>query len=756
MDHGTNLVLSFRNKLPRCKSVLLNKKLPHRADPEAYWVKRIFLGLLLLVIFLYGYSLAWSKIGQYAIHRFRSEIKKITQKFDVPIEYGKIRFSFGGIIVEELRIGKESPLVISQIRFQVDLTPWSENFSKLSLLSIRDVKVKTPLSNLHELGRLLSNKTTTPENSSEDQTSKKKFLDQLIAASPATVLEVLSGGVVLLSDKGNQLLALKGLKLTLNKKEKRLLFMVDRVRRAEGPLDGYLQGRFELDPQGDQNDYRFYVRRKSGPNTKTNLWSVSGSIAKDLSHLSLEGSFRSLPTFFGNSLEGILGKNPKIALKTHIEGFKLNRPIAQTPGGIKNRVSASSQSLWNFNIAIDSNQTFLDSKIISSRTIGPVPFKVEAKAQIDPGLGVLSIQQGKILLPLTQTTPNERLDHVEMGFNLTAQRASPQDLSSLVISGQWTLPETSCHQLINAMPPNLIPLPQEFKLVGTTSGQITFDYHSKDTEASQLQLTRGSWNCQVVDAPYDLTRESLSGPFEMQPKIYPQDDESPESQLSIRISPENPDFASVTTVPKTVLQAFVSAEDTSFYTHQGIETQALIGAFRKNIAEGRVAVGGSTITMQTAKNLFLSHERTLSRKLQEIFLAWHLEKSLSKDRIMEIYLNIIEFGPRIYGIGHAARHFFDKDAQNLSLYEAVYLANTLPNPKLRYASFCQGNLTPGMSQLMASLLKRMHSLGRISQDEIQQALSSGLRFNESKRLVDSECQGRTTAAKGDLEEKTRL
>jgi hypothetical protein len=739
-------------------SVLLKQTSIRRAHSEAYWAKRIFLGLSVVVVFLYGYSLAWSKMGQYATRRFRTEIKKITLKFNLPIEYGKVRFSTGGIIVEEFRIGKEAPIIISEVRFQVDLLPWSENFAKLSLLSIRDVKIKTPVSSLQELGKLLPKKNNITESPSDDQQSKSRFLDQVIAASPATVLEVLSAGVVLLSDKGNQLLALKGLKLTLDKKEKRLLFVIDRVRRADGPLDGYLQGRFELNPERNQEDYRFFIRRKAGPSDKNNLWSISGMIAKDLSSWTMDGKFRSIPTFFGNSMDGILGKNPKIALKTHIEANKIIRPLGHVTGGSKTRgTSPLPESLWQLDIAVDSSQTFLDSKIISTRTIGPILFKMEAKAQVDPVLGLLSIQQGKILLPIADDAASvQKSDEIEMGFNLTAQKSLAQDAPSISIKGTWNLPETNCQSLIKAMPPHLIPLPQEFKLDGTTSAQVSFDYDSKEADLSQVQLTRSSWNCQVLDAPYDMSQESLAGPFEMQPKINLKEDEALESQLSIRISPENPHFASVSTVPKNVIQAFVSAEDASFYSHQGIETQALIGAFRKNIAEGRVAVGGSTITMQTVKNLFLSHERTLSRKLQEIFLAWHLEKSLTKDRIMEIYLNIIEFGPGIYGIGHAARHFFDKDAQSLSLHEAVYLANTLPNPKMRYASFCQGALTPGMNQLMNSLLKRMHSLGYISQDDIQQTLVSNLRFNDQKRIVDNECQERTTTAKGDLEEKKRL
>lgn len=696
-------------------------------------------------------------MSHYAAQRFRQEIKKLNEKFDFPIEYGDIRFGTQGIIVEELRLGHHAPIVISEIQLQVDLRPWSDDFAKLSLLSVRHVRVKTPLSDLrswHQLWTRTPQGTTTPSNG--DPSSPLRLLDQIISASPASVLEILSAGVVLLSDQGNQLLALKGLKLSLDKKEKRLSFSIDRIRRAEGPLDSFLQGRLERNPSESVNEYRFFVRRRAGAETKKNLWSVSGAVLDDLSKWRLKGSFRSVPTFFGNSLEKFLGHQPRLAIHTQIEGVKSTKTTNTPVGRIKGRSVQSQNDIWNLAIDINSSNTYLDSKVLSSSTVGPVPFKVTATAQFNPSTRSFTINDGTLILPVHPNPPSDSQNIVAMNFSGRVQASQSTDQDSLQVSALLDIPETSCDNLVKAIPPSLAPLPQEFKLDGSTSALLNLFYDSKNVESSQFQLARSSWNCRVVEAPADLSRDNLWGPFEFETKKDPLASRPDALPLTLKISPENPLFASLATLPKNVIQAFISSEDVSFYSHSGIEIQALLGAFRKNLAAGRVAFGGSTITMQTAKNLFLSHERTFSRKVQELFLAWHLEKSLSKDRIMEIYLNIIEFGPGIYGIGHASRHFFDKDAQNLSLTEAAYLASTLPNPKLRYASFCQGRPTSGMNQLMTSLIRRMESLGRIHEEEMQQAIQTGLRFNEQSRAIDAECHGRTAAMKESPEENSRL
>ncbi len=129
-------------------------------------------------------------------------------------------------------------------------------------------------------------------------------------------------------------------------------------------------------------------------------------------------------------------------------------------------------------------------------------------------------------------------------------------------------------------------------------------------------------------------------------------------------------------------RAAVVAEDSLFWNHGGIDWAAMQGAFRKNWENGGVKVGGSTITQQLAKNLYLSPARTPWRKMRELAIAKRLERRLSKKRILELYLNVIEFGPRTYGIEAAARRYMGKSARDLSRIESATLAAVIPSPRI--------------------------------------------------------------------------
>jgi monofunctional biosynthetic peptidoglycan transglycosylase len=133
-------------------------------------------------------------------------------------------------------------------------------------------------------------------------------------------------------------------------------------------------------------------------------------------------------------------------------------------------------------------------------------------------------------------------------------------------------------------------------------------------------------------------------------------------------------------ISPTMQRAVVVAEDARFWEHDGVDWQAMRGALEKNWEKGRLKVGGSTITQQLAKNLYLSPARTPWRKLRELAIAWRLEHTLSKKRILELYLNVIEFGPRTYGVEAAARRYAGRSAEDLSREQAALLAAVIPSP----------------------------------------------------------------------------
>ena len=122
------------------------------------------------------------------------------------------------------------------------------------------------------------------------------------------------------------------------------------------------------------------------------------------------------------------------------------------------------------------------------------------------------------------------------------------------------------------------------------------------------------------------------------------------------------------------------SEDANFYFHKGIDYDELKEAIKKNWEEGTFARGGSTITQQLAKNLYLSTKKSFFRKIEEYFIARRLEDNLSKNRIFELYLNVIEFGSGIFGVEAAARYYFGKNVADLNLEEIIRLTAIIPRP----------------------------------------------------------------------------
>jgi monofunctional biosynthetic peptidoglycan transglycosylase len=134
-------------------------------------------------------------------------------------------------------------------------------------------------------------------------------------------------------------------------------------------------------------------------------------------------------------------------------------------------------------------------------------------------------------------------------------------------------------------------------------------------------------------------------------------------------------------ISNNLKRAVIASEDANFSEHDGVDWEALQKAYEKNNRKHRVTGGGSTITQQLAKNLFLSGSRSYLRKGQELVIAFMLETVMSKERILEIYLNVVEFGRGTFGAEAAARHYFGSSAARLSVAQSARLAVMLPNPR---------------------------------------------------------------------------
>lgn len=177
-------------------------------------------------------------------------------------------------------------------------------------------------------------------------------------------------------------------------------------------------------------------------------------------------------------------------------------------------------------------------------------------------------------------------------------------------------------------------------------------------------------------------------------------------------------WVSYDAISEHLKKAVLISEDAAFFSHTGIDVKELQQALKKDWETGSFARGGSTITMQLAKNLYLDPSKNPLRKAKEIVIAWQLEQALSKQRIFEIYLNVVEWGQNVYGAEAAARHYFAKSAANLDIHEAAALAALLPNPRNPRSS----NLTYRRNLT----LSRMAEIGYISGEELNRAKQSPL------------------------------
>ncbi len=186
------------------------------------------------------------------------------------------------------------------------------------------------------------------------------------------------------------------------------------------------------------------------------------------------------------------------------------------------------------------------------------------------------------------------------------------------------------------------------------------------------------------------------------------------SMFEVRLCPDGPNYVKFKSISPYMVHAVIAAEDAAFYSHKGFDWHEMEASFETNLKSGKIARGGSTITQQLAKNAFLTKDKSYLRKIKEAYLANAIENRFKKDFILEKYLNVVEFGPNIYGIKAAALHYFQKGPSELHPLEAAYLAFLLPNPKLYSQSHRSGTLTKFASKQVSVILKRMSAFGKLS------------------------------------------
>lgn len=249
--------------------------------------------------------------------------------------------------------------------------------------------------------------------------------------------------------------------------------------------------------------------------------------------------------------------------------------------------------------------------------------------------------------------------------------------------------EQTCNEWIEAMPE---PLPEALQQArGHFKGSFTFEVVTDPKPRLKLHN----------DCRFECSHDPIAAIRKPQFTYQAYDSKN---QLFVRtVGPGTKDWVNIEELPPSVPKAFITLEDPGFLGHRGIIAQALENSLKDNLKLGRFFRGGSTITMQLAKNLWLRRHKTIGRKVQEAMLTLALESCLSKSQILEMYTNVVEFGPNLYGIGPAAHRYFSEPAESLEIDQAFYLASILPHPRKAIPPESGG-------------LKRVHGLMKVLAD----------------------------------------
>jgi membrane peptidoglycan carboxypeptidase len=286
--------------------------------------------------------------------------------------------------------------------------------------------------------------------------------------------------------------------------------------------------------------------------------------------------------------------------------------------------------------------------------------------------------------------------------------------------------------MLNAFPKEMTPYLEGYKLKGVFDTDINVAIDWTNLDATTLDGHVGINHCRVLDEPADGPKRLLKE-FEHYVEV------EKGQWISFVVGPSNDDFIPINEISPFLIKSIMTTEDSGFYHHHGFIPSEFKSALVTNLKAGNFRYGASSITMQLVKNVLLYREKTLARKLQELFLTWHVENTLDKDRILEIYFNVIEYGPSLYGIGPATEHFFGKVPKNLNAVEAAFFSTILPNPKARYAQYCNGTLNKWTADKIARILNIELKRDRLTQQEFDEAMLTPLLFAKDGTESEEQC-----------------
>lgn len=362
---------------------------------------------------------------------------------------------------------------------------------------------------------------------------------------------------------------------------------------------------------------------------------------------------------------------------------------------------------------------------VSHQTISGLQGRFEYEATYRPSLSQVDLRLPRIAIGDMRLKGEARISR------------PPDDGASYDL--RLSMPRQDCGAVARSIPPALIPRLEGWELEGEMDFAARFTLDMDFIYGLTLDVDGDLTGCEALSlgehvnvnelARYDWTH------FPIEPERGRLED--------VPVGPATPHWTSPSQIPLFVKAGAIVTEDRGFASHQGVRWDLIGKALRLDLHKERFVYGGSTITQQLVKNLFLTREKTLSRKLEELIVSWQMERHFSKEEILTFYLNVIEYGPDLYGIRRAAAFYFGKAPAHLTPAEGAFLMGLKPYPRAGYRQWERQKLNSWWVGRVKSVLTRMNTLqGAISAADVRAAAPYQIRF---RRPGESLVSGRSRA-----------
>ena len=473
---------------------------------------------------------------------------------------------------------------------------------------------------------------------------------------------------------------------------------------AVAQVDGWIEledraaSRISLDLTGG------FGAGEAGRGGDARLWSITGSGRRDLSEGKLVVAMEPFE----------LGRVPEVL--EQVPGL-VDSERATVSGELAMALSGGTARLDG---SVDLAGLNLDHPLLARDTLEDLDLRVDLGATVDPEAYTVEIRE--LIL-------SRRGAKVAIRGKLVHPPEREQRKYQLYVK----VPKTECATILAAIPRAFVPSLQGLRVRGIYEAEAHLEVDFAALDDLELATSLRPRNCKVEGVPPALSPARLRNGFTH--RVTMRDGR----HRMVRLFSGSSSYASLSSISEHMVSAVLTTEDAAFWRHSGFLPRQFGEALRRNLKAGRVRLGASTITMQMVKNVFLSHERTLSRKFQELVLTEYVERTLPKARIMELYLNVIEFAPGVYGVRQASEHYFGKHPRELTSLEAAYLSLMLPSPVRRHAYFCRGQLTDSFDRKLRMIHKLMWTRGHITEQEYLLWKDAPLVFDPLRVVNQSSC-----------------